>query len=308
MANIRNVIALLFSVFLLSSVYAASEKTDNNSIGLDANQIEKLTGAKGHADQQEKVFKVSIPRNDLKVTANGVKLIPAMGLTSWAAFKKVGDHVMVMGDLVLTENQVNTVMSEALNNGLHVTALHNHFFWETPRVMFMHIEGMDSADKLATSVGKVFAAIKTTANKASDFPDVNIDPAKTNLNTSKIDTILGTKGALKDGFYKVVVGRTTTMDGHKVGNAMGVNTWAAFVGSDDQAIVDGDFAMHESELQNVLIALRKAGIDIVAIHQHMIGEQPRIIFLHYWGIGSAESLAKGLKAALAMTKESNGTK
>ncbi|KTC89168.1 DUF1259 domain-containing protein [Fluoribacter dumoffii] len=303
---IRNITILLFCSCFSISAYSTSEKL--SKVGLDPAKIEKITGAKGQLDLKENVFKVSVPRSDLKVTINGVKFTPAMGLTSWAAFKQVDNHVMVMGDLVLTEDQVNPVMSTALANGLNVTALHNHFFWETPRVMFMHIEGMDKADKLADAVGKVFAMMKTTSTETNNLPQADLDPTKTTLDPSKIDIILGEKGILKDGVYKVVFGRNAKMDGYQIGNAMGVNTWAAFVGSDNLAVVDGDFAMHESELQQVLKTLRNAGIYIVAIHQHMTGEQPRFIFLHYYAIGNTETLAKALRAALDITKEQNETK
>jgi hypothetical protein len=209
---------------------------------------------------------------------------------------------MVMGDTVLTEAQVNPVMSVALESGLEVTALHNHFLWESPRVMFMHIGGMGDEAALATAVGKVFAKIKDTSGR-TDAPTTAIDPAKTSLDPKKIETILGRKGELKDGVYKVTIGRTTKMHGYAVGNTMGVNTWMAFAGSDDQAIVDGDFAMLESELQGVLKAMRGAGINIVSIHNHMTQEQPRVMFLHYWGVGRTADLAQGLKAALAATAQ-----
>jgi hypothetical protein len=268
---------------------------------LDGAKIEELTGAKGKLDEKEGVFKVSVPRADLKVVAGGVHLTPPMGLTTWAAFTKSGAHTMVMGDLCLTEDQVNPVMSVALDNGLEVTALHNHFFWDAPKVMFMHIGGMGDEDKLAGAVGKVFAKIKETAGGKGVLPKADIDPAKTSLDPAKIEAVLGQKGELASGVYKVTIGRTTKMGGHAVGKTMGVNTWAAFAGSDAQAVVDGDFAMLESELQGVLKALRAANIDVVAIHQHMIGEQPRVMFLHYWGVGATTDLANGLKAALAKT-------
>lgn len=271
--------------------------------GLNPTQIEHLTGAKGQVDAKENVFKVSVPRDDLSVTIGDVKMVPAMGMTSWAAFKPVGKQVMVMGDMVLTEDQVNPVMSVALENGLSVTALHNHFFWETPRLMFMHIEGMGKEADLAKAVGKIFAEIKATSSHKNATPNSDIDPAHTTLNPQKIDKILGVKGTLAKGVYKVTIGRTTLMEGHKMGNTMGINTWAAFAGSDNMAVVDGDFAMHESEVQDVLKALRKANINIVSIHQHMIGENPRIIFLHYWGIGSSEHLAKALRTALNVTSK-----
>ncbi|MBI1818144.1 MAG: DUF1259 domain-containing protein [Deltaproteobacteria bacterium] len=269
---------------------------------LDTIRIEQLTGAKGKLDEKEGAFKVSMPRNDLSVTAAGVRLTPPMGLTSWAAFKRTGSHTMVMGDTVLLEDQVNAVMSVALDNGLEVTALHNHFFWDTPRVMFMHIGGMGDEATLAAAVGKVFAKIKDTSGGKGDVPTADIDPGKTSLAPDKIEAVLGAKGDLKDGVYKVVIGRTSKMHGTEIGNTMGVNTWAAFAGSDDKAVVDGDFAMLETELQGVLKALRGAGINIVAIHQHMTGELPRVMFLHYWGVGPTQALAKGLKAALGTQK------
>jgi len=265
---------------------------------LDTMKIEQLTGVKGELNAQEGVFRVSVPRTDLAITAAGVKLTPPMGLTSWAAFQQMGTQTMVMGDMVLLEDQVNPVMSAALTYGLEVTALHNHFFWDTPKVMFMHIGGMGTAEALAGAVGKVFATIKETSGGKGEVPQAALDPAKISLDPKSIEDILGVKGQMANGVYKITIGRTTTMHGHDVGNAMGVNTWAAFVGSDDTAVVDGDFAMLEAELQPVLKALRGAGINVVAIHQHMTMESPRVVFLHYWGVGTTRALATGLKAAL----------
>lgn len=265
---------------------------------LDTARIEQLTGAHGKLDRQAGVFKVSVPRSDLAVTVGGVKLTPPSGLTSWAAFEPAGSGAMVMGDMVLTDDQVNPVMSAALDNGLEVTALHNHFLGESPRVMFMHIGGSGSLERLAEAVGKVFARIK---EPGVPLPTAEIDPAHAQLDTEKIAAALGHRGDLSGGVYKVTIGRTARMHGHPVGSVMGVNTWAAFSGTNDQAVVDGDFAMLESELQPVLKALRHADIQIVAIHQHMTGETPRIMFLHYWGIGRAEDLARGVRTALDQT-------
>ena len=281
----------LASLFLAVAAAAASP-------AFDTARIEQLTGAKGSWNAKEGVFKVSFPRSDLQVQAAGVHLTPPLGLTAWAAFTKVGGQAAVMGDMVLTEDQVNPAMSAALDNGLSVTALHNHFFWEQPRVMFMHIGGMGDEAKLAAAVGKVFAAMK----QPWPVPEAGIDPASTSLDPKKIEAVLGRKGELANGVYKVTIGRETKMSGHAMGNAMGVNTWAAFAGSDEKAVVDGDFAMLEGELQNVLKALRHAGINVVAIHQHMTGENPRVMFLHYWGVGRTEDLAKGLAAALEQTR------
>jgi len=266
--------------------------------GLDTARIEQLTGLKGKWNEKEGVFKVEMPRSDLAITAAGAKLTPPLGLTAWAAFTKAGAHTVVMGDMVLTEDQVNPAMSAALDNGLEVTALHNHFFWESPRVMFMHIGGMGDEAKLAAGVAKVFETMK----QKFDVPSASIDPASSTLDPKKIDAVLGRSGEMNKGVYKVTIGREVKMAGHTMGNAMGVNTWAGFAGSDEQAIVDGDFAMLESEMQSVLKALRHAGINIVAIHQHMTGESPRMLFLHYWGVGRTEDLARGLKNALGQTR------
>jgi hypothetical protein len=289
-----NRLRLFVIVFIASLTFAYSTP----AASLDTAKIEQLTGAKGKMDEKEGVFKVSLPRNDINVTAAGAKMTPPMGLTCWAAFMRMGDHAMVMGDQVLLEDQVNPVMSVALENGLEVTALHNHFFWDSPKVMFMHIGGMGDESKLAEAVGKVFAKIKETGGGKGETITADIDTSKSNIDGTKLDAIFGRKGEATKGIYKVTIGRTTQMMGHEVGNTMGVNTWAAFAGSDDKAVVDGDFAMTEQELQGVLKALRGAHINIVAIHNHMTGESPRIMFLHFWGVGPTTDLAKGIKAAL----------
>jgi hypothetical protein len=294
----RPLIALAGTVWILI-VMVGWEVVWAADPALDTAKIEQLTGGKGELNTQEGVFKVSVPRSDLAVTVAGVKMTPPLGLTSWAAFQPMGSQTMVMGDLVLLEDQVNPVMSAALTNGIEVTALHNHFFWDSPKVMFMHIGGMGSTEALAGAVGKVFATIKETSGGKGSVPHAELEPAKTSLDPKVIEEILGVKGQMANGVYKVTIGRTTKMHDHEVGNTMGVNTWAAFVGSDDTAAVDGDFAMLESELQPVLKALRGAGINIVAIHHHMAMESPRVLFLHYWGVGPTRALATGLKAALA---------
>jgi len=296
------VLCAALTAVLSSSAARAAPKA------LDQARIEQLTGAKGKLDEKAGVFKVSAPRSDLKVTSAGVHITPPMGLTSWAAFTRAGNHVAVMGDIVLTEDQVNPVMSAALDGGLEVTALHNHFFWDSPKIMFMHVAGMGDEEKLATGVGAVFAKIKETSGGKGVIPKADVDPAKSTLDPKKLDAVFAGRGApgdYKDGVYKVVVGRATKMGGHPMGKAMGVNTWAALAGSDDQAVIDGDFAMQESELQAVLKSLRKSGINVVALHQHMTGEQPRVLFLHYWGVGKAAELAAAVVGALKETKHDN---
>lgn len=297
----RRLFLVMLCLPVLAATSQAAEPASSPTHRLDTSRIEQLTGAKGALDEKEGVFKVSVPRTDLNVKAAGVRITPPLGLTSWAAFTAASDRTMVMGDMVLLEHQVNPVMSVALDNGLEITALHNHFFFDSPKVMFMHIGGIGEQEKLAGAVGKILAKIKETSGLHAPPSPIEIDPAKTKLYPRKLDVILGKEGELKDGVYKLTFGRTTRMHGQEVGNAMGVNTWAAFAGSDERAVVDGDFAVLESELQPVLKALRRGNIDIVAIHNHMTGESPRIVFLHYWGMGGAEQLAKTLRSALDMT-------
>jgi hypothetical protein len=289
--------AALVAALSIVPLYAPGADSD-----LDTARIEALTGLKGSLDSKEHVFKITVPRTDLKASVAGVKLTPELGLSSWVAFMPSGSSTMMMGDLVLLESEVNPVMSTALDNGLQVTALHNHYFWDSPRLMYMHIGGMGEEDALARGVGKVFAEIKQLRGHEPAIPKVAMGVGRTTLDPKKIDRIIGTSGQLKDGVYKIVIGREANMGGHAFGKDMGVNTWAAFAGSDDKAIVDGDFAMTQDDLQGVLKAMRTANINIVAIHNHMTHEQPRYIFLHYWGTGSTESLAQGIRAALNAQK------
>lgn len=265
-------------------------------------RIDEITGAKGAYTEAEDVYRVSFPRTDVQVAVEGRRMHPFLGLTSWAAFTPhSATELMVMGDLVLFEDEVNPVMSAALENGLEVTALHNHFFFESPRVMFMHIGGSGPADKLASAVARAMATVKeirkASAQPGSNFAGPKI-PETNSITASAIDAILGVKGQVNMGMYKAAIGRKATMHGKAVSNQMGVNTWAAFAGTDEAAFVDGDFAMLESEVQGVLEALRKSGINIVAIHNHMTHEEPQYVFLHYWGKGPAVNLANGLKSAL----------
>src|SRR3984893_1517856 len=271
--------------------------------GLDTPKIESITGLKGVLNEKENTFKVSKPRNDVAISVEQVRLAPFMGFTSWAAFTPgIKDSVMVMGDMVLFEDEVNPVMSVALDSGLEVTALHNHFFFDEPKVYFMHIGGEGAVDKLAEGVRAIFDKVKEirTANpQPTKSFGLGQLPEKSSIEGEAISQVFAQKGDAKDGMYKVTIGRETKMAcGCTVGNTMGVNTWAAFAGTSDDALVVGDFVMLENELQTVLKTLRGNGINIVAIHQHMTGENPRMIFLHYYGRGKALALAQAVKAAI----------
>jgi uncharacterized protein DUF1259 len=265
---------------------------------LDTARIDQLTGLKGKVNEKEGVYKVTLPRNDVKIVVDGWTMPPFMGLGTWAAFTATQNGAMVMGDTVLFEDEVNAAMSAALDNGLNVTALHNHFFFDQPKVYFMHIEGEGTADKLAGAVRKVYDTIKQTRAsnpQPKDSFGAGSLPEKNSITSAPLNEIFGTQGESKDGMVKFTIGRPAKMHGVNIGKDMGVNTWAAFAGSDDNAIVDGDFAVTEDELQPVLKSLLKEKINIVAIHQHMTHEEPRIMFFHYWGRGSAKDLANAVK-------------
>jgi hypothetical protein len=289
-------VAALCLAFSFTALHAAP---------LDGARIEQLTGLKGAAAGD--VFKVTMPRTDVAVAVDGRALPPFMGLTSWAAFERGGDsEAMVMGDFVLFQDEVGSAMKAALGHGLSVTALHNHFFYDEPRVFFMHIGGEGTTDALAGGVRALLDAVKTVragaARPAGSF-GLPPAPAANSISPAPLENILGVKLQSNAGMAKAVIGRTAAMEcGCMAGADMGVNTWAVFAGTDANAIVDGDFAVTEAELQPVLKSLTGSGINVVAIHHHMTGETPRILFLHYWGRGPATSLATSLKAALALQK------
>ncbi len=284
--------------YLLIILIFCATNTAALAVPLDSAKIDELTGLKGKMNEKEGVYKVTFPRNDVKVVVDGWTMPPFMGLGTWAAFTSTQNGAMVMGDTVLFEDEVNAAMSTALDNGLNVTALHNHFFFDQPKVFFMHIEGEGGADKLAGAVRKVYDSIKQTraANpQPKDSFGAALLPEKSSITAAPLNEIFGTQGESKDGMVKFTFGRPAAMHGVNIGKEMGVNTWAAFAGGDDNAVVDGDFAVTEDELQPVLKSLLKDKINIVAIHQHMTHEEPRIMFFHYWGRGRAKDLANAIK-------------
>ena len=276
--------------------------------GLDTARIDQITGLKGKMNEKEGVYRVTFPRDDVKVVVDGWTMPPFMGLGTWSAFTK-GAHTeaMVMGDTVLFEDEVNAAMTAALDNGLKVTALHNHFFFDQPKVFFMHIEGEGAVDKLAGAVKKVYDTTKAirglNAKPAESFSVVGQTslPEKNSITAAPLNEIFETQGESKDGMVKFTIGRAAKMQGVTIDKDMGVNTWAAFAGTDDSAVVDGDFAVTEDELQPVLKSLIKDKINIVAIHQHMTHEEPRIMFFHYWGRGRAKDLAQAIKGGFLIS-------
>jgi len=259
-----------------------------------------LTTVGKSGDYKDGVLKVNIPRSDLRVTIGGRAAPTPFGFGGWLALTK-GDagHEIMMGDLVLTEDEVNPVMSALLENGLDVTALHNHFFWEQPRVFYMHVHGMGTASDLAKRVKPAIDLIDQAVKRVSS-------PAATSGATPSLDgaalaKIVGHQGEQNGPVYKITIGRPDIdlrEHGAVINARMGLNTWAAFAGTDADAMVAGDVAMLEHEVTPVLKALRANGIQVVAIHHHMTGVKPAVIFLHYYGTGPAAKLAQGVRSAI----------
>jgi protein-tyrosine-phosphatase len=268
-------------------------------------QVREGLGKQG--DFKDGVLKVNIPRRDLPVRIAKRPAPTPFGFGGWVALTKGTDGSdVLMGDLVLTEDEVNPVMSALLDNGLEVTALHNHFFWEQPRIFYMHVHGVgravDLAARLKPAIGLIDKASPASATSGQGA-------AASSLDTAKLAAIIGHDGEQNGPVYKITVGRPdieVREHGAVINARMGLNTWAAFAGSNDDAMVAGDVAMLENEVTPVLKALRGHALDVVALHHHMIGSSPMVVFLHYFGTGPAADLAQGVRAALDVLGKAGG--
>lgn len=286
----------------LAVVVALAWASASTAQDIPAEYQKVLTTLGKQGDYKANVLKVNIPRNDLKVKVAGVDTPTPFGFGGWVSMTKGdGGHEVLMGDLVLTQDEVNPVMSALLKEGLDVTALHNHFFWEEPRVFYMHVHGMGTADALAQKLKPAIALIGASLQPAAAAANGGSAPAASGLDTAALAKAIGTQGEQTGAVYKITIGRddlNVREMGAVINARMGLNTWAAFVGTDAKAAVAGDVAMLAAEVTPVLKALRHHGLDVVAIHHHMTDTQPTIFFLHYWGTGSASTLAAGVKAAI----------
>lgn len=266
---------------------------------VDPQVIAEASGAKPTVTD-DGVVRIGWSRNDVEVTVDGMPLPPAAGLGSWAAFTATDTGAMVMGDTVVFQDEVDAAMDAAFAHGLDVTALHNHFFYDSPKVYFMHIGGADEAGSLATGVKAVWDAIRAV-RAARPQPATGFGgdtPVPGEFDADALAEIVGHPASVNDGVVKITIGREGRMHGQAIGASMGLTTWAAFSGSDELAAIDGDFIMTTDEVQPVLRALREAGLHVVALHNHMMGEQPGFYFTHYWGKGPAAELARGFRSAL----------
>jgi anti-sigma28 factor (negative regulator of flagellin synthesis) len=273
---------------------------------LDTSVIEKITGIKGKTNNGE--YKVTIPQNDLSIEVDGFKIIPAMGLGTWIDFAPSADGAMIMGDIIVTEADLKPVQREIIHQGLTISAIHNHFVRNHPNVMYMHLGGSGSLEQIAQEAKAVLDKIKEVRGGDPSKGKASVEAVENTLDTKKLDEIIGYKAEMSKGVYKYTIGRPDVdlrEHGIKVTTFMGFNTWAAWQGSPERAAVAGDFTMLENEVSPVIKALVENGIEVVAVHNHMVHEQPKIFFLHYWGVGNAEQLARGLRAALDQTGKKN---
>lgn len=259
----------------------------------DFGDVEKILGVAGQMQEGAVVF--SFPRSDIKVTIDGESVPTALGFGSWTAWKEMGKKTMVMGDLVLLEKEINPAISALAEADINVTALHNHFTGEIPRIMYMHVYGMGEKTTLARGIRTALDKTGTPKSASSATPTTQ-PPFQ--LDTKRLQEIIGQTGKEGGGVLKITLGRAgVKMGGTEVTSSMGLNTWVAFAGTSDRAHVAGDVVMTASEVNKVIRALRKGGIDISAVHNHMLDEQPRIFFLHYWGTGPSEKLAETVRNA-----------
>ena len=282
---------LLFATLPVSDSVAQDVPADYQAV---------LKSLNRSGDFKAGVLKVNIPRSDVTVTVANVRTPTPFGFGGWIAMTKgSGGMEVMMGDLVLLQEEVNPVMSALLDNGVEVTALHNHFFWDNPRMYYMHVHGHGSAADLTR---KVKPALDLIGKQPAASPAGPAPAAAGSLDTARIAQIVGRTGEQNGEVYKITVGRDdlkVSEMGAPINARMGLNTWAAFVGTNEKAAIAGDVAMLAKEVTPVLKALRANGLDVVAIHHHMTGTEPTIFFLHYWGTGPIEKLAAGFKAALA---------
>jgi hypothetical protein len=285
-----------FGLLILIGAFFTMTPLKAQEVPRDYQEVLTILGKNG--DYAANVLKANIPRSDLAVQIAGHATPTPFGFGGWLAFTKSSDGMdVMMGDLVLTQDEVNSVMSALLDHGLEVTALHNHFFYEEPRLFYMHVHGHGNAADLARAAKPAVELI----GKNSPLPAKPTAAAKPEFDSEALAKIVGRKGDLSGGVIKFTVGRDDlhiTEMGAIINARMGLNSWAAFAGTQAEAQIAGDIAMRESEVTPVLKTLRAHGLNVVAIHHHMLGTQPTVIFLHYWGRGPADRLAEGFRSVL----------
>jgi hypothetical protein len=300
---VRTAVALGAGGALPAGVAGAAEGKTPSLTAEEMATVDQALGKKGNLVQDQAVYTVPLPRNDLKITVQGDPVPIPFGFGGWVSFKKTrdGKSTVLMSDTVLLQEEVNGVISAAQANGVEITAIHNHFFYEEPRIFYMHVHAMGEPAALAQAFA---AAIRSTKLFPANQPPAGAPPARTGMeifDVPKLDQLVGHPAAVNGPTVKYTVGRadlTVMAMGAEITAAIGLNSWAAFAGGMERAHIAGDIAMLEPEVNPVIAALRKNRLEVVAVHNHMLGEEPRMVFLHYLGVGPALELAQGFRAAL----------
>lgn len=271
----------------------------------DWKAVEQAMGRSG-AMQPGDVYRFSMPRSDLKVTAKGVEIKPALALGSWSAFKMMEKGAMVMGDIVMTEDEVNPVISRLQQGGIEQTAVHHHITGESPRILYVHIGGHGDPVKLAETIK---AALALTKTPSSAPPSNQEQPSDIGIDTRQIEQALGYSGKINGGVFQATAPRAEkiTEAGMEIPPAMGTGTAMNFQPTGGgKAAITGDFVMLASEVNPVIRALRENGIEVTSLHNHMLNDEPRLFFMHFWANDDAAKLARGLRAALDKTNSVKG--
>ncbi len=291
---------------LLPAEAAAPRKKTPSLTPEEMTAVDAALGKKGKYVEAEATYTVPLPRADLKVTVQGRPVPTPLGFGGWVSIKRTrdGKSAVLMSDTVLLMEEVNPLIDATHKSGLEIGAIHNHFFYEEPRIVYMHLHGMGEPAELAK---KYAAAISATKLLPANQPPAGLPPVRTGkeiFDLPTLDKIVGATGAVNGPTYKYTIGRpdlTVTAMGAEMTPAIGMNTWMSLAGTADAAHAAGDVAMLDYEVNPVIAALRANGLEVVAVHHHMIGDDPHIIFLHYYGSGPADKLATGFRAALDQT-------
>jgi mycothiol synthase len=284
---------------------APEARPEPGSTEFDSRAFDSIPWAPGVLDRGTGTYRLAVPRQDLAVSVDGVRLAAHTTAEGWVAFKQVPGGAVLTAELPLLVDEVNPVISAALLHELRVTSLHQHLSREVPRLSYLHLTGVGQTDSLAAATAAVLQTLQDVRGQPREPPPA-FDPTATAFDPAPVDSILGVRGRMRQGVYEITLPRSTRLEGFDLGAPSGIATRVTFAGAPERAVVSGSFALLESELQPVLRALRAAGLEITAVGGSLVGEEPRLVHVHYWGRGRAEMLARGIRDALDVTDRADG--
>ena len=265
--------------------------------GLDTGAFDSLPWAPGNLDRATGTYRLPVPRPDLIVTVDGVRLASRVAAAGWVAFKPIPGGAVLTAELPLLADEVNPVLSAALLHDLRVTSLHPHFTRDDPRLLFLHLAAIGETDTLAAAMGAVLQTLEDVKGQRREIP-APVDISGVSFYPAPVDSVLRVRGRMRDGTYEITLPRSATVEGFDLGESSGIASRVTFAGGPSSAVVSGRLALLEEELQPTLKALRAAGIEIASIDDDAMGEEPNYVHVHLWGRGSATSLARAIRDAL----------